>query len=346
LRLKVQGAPIAAASGIDYSPGFGYANFDVAANGTLVYARAPGSGLNTIRLLDQSNGSTALLDEPGRYLWPRLSPDGTRLAFSVLSGSDFDISVYDVETHRTMRLAAGPGDQIVPVWSRDGRFIVYFDDPTRNLMAARSDGLGKAVPLLSAGIRIPWTFSPANSHLAFYELSPDTGFDLWTVDIAEDASGLHAGRPEPFRRTRAFETYPTFSPDGKWIAFGSNESGSWEVYVRAFPDNGGQVRVSSRGGRIPAWSRSGNRLFYETEQHYLMASSYEVPGGRFVSAEPHRWSTIQLADTGVLGNFDVAPDGKHVVGLVAEESPVDSQRRDHITLVANFFDEVRKIETR
>jgi Tol biopolymer transport system component len=346
LRLQVQGAPFAVANGIDYSPGFGYANFDIAQNGTLIYAPAAASGLSTIRLLDQSNGSTALVDEPGSYLWPRLSPDGTRLAFSILSGSDFDISIYDIRTHRTMRFAAGPGDQIAPVWSSDGRFIAYFDSRARNVMALRSDGLGEAVPLLSAGIRIPWTFSPASARLAFHEMSPDTGFDLWTVEIREDAVGLHAGRPEPFRRTRTFETYPTFSPDGRWIAFGSDESGSWEVYVRAFPDNGSQVRVSSHGGRIPAWSHTGNWLFYETEQHDLMFSSYEVRDGRFISDEPHLWSTIQLADTGVLGNFDVAPDGKHVVGLVAAESPAEPQRRDHITLVSNFFDAVRKIEAR
>ena len=103
-------------------------------------------------------------------------------------------------------------------------------------------------------IRVPWSFSPDGSRLAYHELGSSTGLDLWTVPVHVTAKGLTAGTPEVFLQTRAFEVCPTFSPDGRWIVYGSNESGTWEVYVRAFPDNGTAVQVSNTGGRIPFFS--------------------------------------------------------------------------------------------
>ena len=99
--------------------------------------------------------------------------------------------------------------------------------------------------------------------------------------------------PQPFLQTRAFEVYPSFSPDGRWITYASNESGAWEVYVRRFPDNGTKVRVSSSGGSVPRWSRNGRELLYRTEAQRIMVVTYTSRADTFVSSAPRPWSAAR-----------------------------------------------------
>jgi Tol biopolymer transport system component len=122
---------------------------------------------------------------------------------------------------------------------------------------------------------------------------------LWTVAITRTEGGLVAGKPEPFLRTPAYETYPTFSPDGRWIAYGSGAYGRWDVYVRPFPDDGrGEVRISDSGGRIPYWMPSARELIYRTDDQRLMVVAYSVTNGSFVAERPRPWIASALADTG------------------------------------------------
>src|SRR5260370_41652639 len=164
-------------------------------------------------------------------------------------------------------------------------------------------------------------------------MSPVTHFDLWTVALVADKGELRAGKPEPFLRTQSIETYPTFSPDGHWLAYASNQSGPFEVYVRAFPDNGAQVQVSSGGGRIPRWSRRGGDLFYSTDDQRIMVAAYRVNGGSFQADRPRLWSQRRLGDTGVLPDFYVAPDGRRVPALLSSAGPAPQPAPNHRTLM-------------
>jgi eukaryotic-like serine/threonine-protein kinase len=193
----------------------------------------------------------------------------------------------------------------------------------------------------SNNLQVPWSLSPHGGRLAYHQLSPATGFDLWTVPITTSDAGVAAGKPEPFLQTPAYETYPSFSPDGKWIAYGSNESGSWEVYVRAFPDGGKKVQVSAGGGRISFWSRSGRELLYRTDDQRIMAATYTTRGGSFLVQKLRQWPQSRLADTGVLSNLDLAPDGRMVV-LTPATNPDNRQAGNHATFMLNFFDEVQR----
>jgi len=147
------------------------------------------------------------------------------------------------------------------------------------------------------------------------------------------------GAPETFLKTGAVETYPTFSPDGRWIAYVALKAKGYEVYVRAYPDNGSEVQVSGGGGRLLFWSRTARELIYETENHRLMAVPWHVAAGRFEAGVPERWSDHELAETGVMPNFDVAPDGA-VIALLAATRP--EQSPNHVTFRLNFFDELKR----
>jgi serine/threonine-protein kinase len=337
-RMEARGAAAPVLEGVSYSFTFGYADFDVSRTGVLVYRKNSG-GPVTVEWLDSAGKAEALVAKPGRYLWPRLSPNGKRLALAVTESGDTSVWIYEGQPGRFARLPSPPG-QYIPAWTPDGRYLIL--GGTGGLSWAAADGAGKPQPLThSSNAQVPWSFTPDGSRLAYHELSASTGFDLWTVPIRESAAGLTAGVPEPYVQTPAFETYATFSPDGRWIAYGSNESGTWEVYVRAFPDNGTKVRVSAAGGRIPHWSTRGRELLYRTDDQRIMTASYAIQAGSFVVQSVRPWFQNQLADTGVLSNFDVSPDGR-LIALIHAERYEDRQSKNHVTFLLNFASEVRR----
>jgi serine/threonine-protein kinase len=338
-RLAIEGSPVRVLDDVAHDPQFGFAQLDVAANGTLAYLRSPGSGLATVRWLDGGGVTRPILDEPARYQWPRLSPDGRRLAYGLLEGTDPDIWTLDFETGARERVT-GAGNQSAPLWSPDSRFLFYTQTPDAGLFWQRAD-LGGGPRLLLRGSAAAWSMSPDGGRLAYHLWNPETSFDLWSVPIAATVEGVASGAPEPLLATRAFENYPAYSPDGRWLAYCSNDSGVPEVYVRAIPDDGNRTRVSANGGCLPAWSPRAARLFYETADRRLMSLDYRVAAGSFALGSASVWSDVLLADTGVLANFDVSPEGA-VVALVAADA-TDPRPREHVTLVVGFFNDVESL---
>jgi serine/threonine-protein kinase len=172
-------------------------------------------------------------------------------------------------------------------------------------------------------------------------MNPETGFDIWTVPVERAGDDFHAGAPEPFLQTKAFEVDGAFSPDGHWLAYGSDTSGAWQIYVRSFPDGGKVVKVSTNGGRIPAWSAKGHFLLYRTDDQRLMAAAYRIEAGSFFAETPKLWSPEQLADTGAIPNFDLAPDGKSVAALMPALRRDEEASRNQVSFFLNFFNELR-----
>jgi serine/threonine-protein kinase len=175
-------------------------------------------------------------------------------------------------------------------------------------------------------------------------LDSKTSFDLWTVPIESDGAGLRAGKPEVFLQTTATEMDPMLSPDGRWVAYSSNESGTFQIYVRAFTDKGGKWQISNAGGGYPMWSRTGHDLFFETLDNRLMAAAYTVKGDSIAADKPRVWSDKQLGGrVNNLRNFDLAPDGKRIVALMpATESKGSQEAQNHVVFLENFFDELRR----
>jgi serine/threonine protein kinase len=333
-RLEVRGTPVPVLEEVGYSALHGSAQLAFSQTGTLVYRSGGQAGLMTVQWLDATGKPQPLLAKPDSYLRPSLSPDGTRLAIA-----SSDIWVYDWQRDTMTRLTFGAA-AAVPLWSPDGVYILF--QAPGGIFWTRSDGSGKSQPLTrSNNAQYPVSITADGKRLAFQELN-QTSYSIWTVALENNGTGFEAGKPEPFPQTRFNEIYPSFSPDGRWLAYSSNESGSYQVYVRAFPGKQGKWQISNNGGLVPEWAHNGHELFFRTLDNQIMVASYTVRGDSIVADKPRVWSDKRIADVGLFPNYDLAPDGKRVAALMPVETPEAQQDRNHVIFLENFFDELRR----
>lgn len=332
-RLAPRGAAFPVLDDVAYAPNFGCAQLDIAAGGVLVYRRDGGRRL--LAWVDRAGEAAPLAVPPGRYGGPRLSPDGSRAVIPVIEGGVSRLLLHELETARTSRLADSFG---TPVWTPDGAAIVAAGP--HGLARLSPGGTDAPLPLGVGGVAVPASVS-RDGMLAYHALDAATHFDLWTARLR--AAEAAAADSAALLATAAIETWPVISPDGRWVAHASNETGVFEVYVRAFPDGGPAVRVSRGGGRVPVWSRARRELLYQTDDERVMALDYEIAEGRFVASEPREWTPVRLADTGVLPALDLAPDGDAILAVLPSQRPNDRASPGHATFVFDFADRVRRL---
>jgi len=343
--LQVSGTPVPIIEDLAANSTTGGGQFDLSSSGsgTLVYL----SGKETaqtwqVAWFDSSGSAQPLISTPGQYYRPSLSPDGKKLAYD----NGADLFVYDLERDSTTRLTF-TGDATLPVWQPDSKHIVVRTtaDQQATLQSIRADGSGTPQPLLEGSNQVaPWSISPDGRTLAYFEQFAETGNDILTVSIdASDPEHPKAGKPQPFVSTPADERVPVFSPDGRWIAYRSDESGSNEIYVRPFPPaNGGKWQISvGDGGLYAFWSKNGRELYYETPDHHIMVVDYTVNGDTFARGKPRLWSDKQLFFPGTI-NLDVAPDGRRLLVLNMPESAGEPKGPVRVTMLLNFFDELKR----
>lgn len=332
-RLEPTGEPRPLVNNVAYRDGFGYAFYDVSDTGDLVYLRGSGS-LSTINWLDGGDASRPLISTPGRYLFPRVSPDGRKLAYAIAEGPAQVMQVRDLGAGSTITLGKDDTSETFPVWSADSRRIFFQREKDISLGWRNADGSGEAHTLLP-GINAPRSLSSKGDRIAFHHLGEPTHFDIWTASVRETPDGPAIGEPEVFLATPAIETYPALSPDGRWIVYTSNEGGDFELFVSPFPVGGQKAKLAA-AGRVAVWSPVKQEIFFATNDHRLMVQSYTVRDGAFIPGEARQWSTHQLADTGVYFNFDIAPDGRSIVALLPS-TPESARARDHVTLNFNVL---------
>jgi serine/threonine-protein kinase len=327
---------------VPYSSQFGSAQLSFSSNGTLVL-RSSGidAGRLGIQWLDASGKMQPLLSKTDRlYTYPRLSPDGQRLAMVDADSANGGVWIYDLARDTMTRLTSGGSNLSDPVWTPDGQYVVY--SGSGGIGWARADGGSKPQLLTQSKLeQNPKSFTPDGKHLAFSQTGQR--FDLWTMPVERDGNGLVAGKPEPFLQSPDNEMDPIFSSDGRWIAYSSDESGRFEVYVRAFPDKGLRWQVSDAGGTTPMFSKNGRELFFSGAlDDRIMVADYSLKGDSFVAEKPRAWSETRLPQIGTLrGQFDVTQDGKRVAALTYREGSAQ-QASGHVVFFQNFVDELRR----
>jgi len=348
-RLEVTGQPALILEGVVTAPTNGGAQFSFSETGNLVYVEGRAGGQNvSIYWMDHQGKFMPLRETPGFYYNLAFSPDGKRLALEIFDGKRRDIWVYEWERDGLTRLTFAGELNENPIWTPDGQRIAYSSQEkggTINLWWIRADGAGDAQRLTeSKSLHYAGSWRPDGKVLAFSQQSPgSTAFDILTLPIeGDEKSGWKPGDPKPFVNSAFSEREPAFSPDGRWLAYESNESGSYEVYVRPFPGPGGKWQISTGGGVFPEWFRNGKELFYRTPDSKIMVVTYTGSGDSFHADKPQLWSPGQFTDRG-LGNlnFDLHPDGKRFAVLKAPGTG-QTAAVNKLNFIFNFFEELRR----
>jgi serine/threonine-protein kinase len=303
-------------------------------SGTFLYLAGSATAQWRMDWIDASGNTQPLIAAPGVYTVPRVSPDGKKLAYI---GSDEGLHIRDLERESSPRITStAAGGNLV--WAPDGKHLVF--GYAGSLFWIRSDGVGEPQLLLKREHTVAGSsFSPNGHWLAYFETTPDTGFDIGVLPLdLTDPDHPHADTPQPFLKTSYDELLPQFSPDGRWIAYRSNETGSNEILVRRFPGAASRSQISVGGGMYVFWSKN-HELFYETPDHRIMVVDYHEDSGEFITTKPRLWSEHQVFYPGVL-NLDIAPNGKRFAVLTAPDA---STARFHVTMLFNYFDELKRM---
>ncbi len=347
-RLETIGQAVPALEGLSANPGVtGGAQLAVSAEGTLVYVPGTATTANQMDWMTRDGKTSVLRATKADWANPQFSPDGQKLAFEIYDGKQRDIWVYEWARDTLTQLTFDPGQDAHPVWTPDGRHIVFSStraNPTFNLFWVNADGTGDVMRLTDGSEpNFASSWHPSGKFLALAATRKGTARDLMILPMAGDAArGWTPGTPTIFLSTPADEVLPVFSPDGRWIAYYSNEAGgaNFDVYVRPYPGPGGKWRVSTEGGTTPRWSTSAQELLFLTQK--VMFAPYSVVGDSFRPDTPQTWSP-----TGVLGSrpgnsaYDLHPDGKRIAAVAAQDE--GSVVQDKVVFVFNFVDYLQKI---
>jgi eukaryotic-like serine/threonine-protein kinase len=292
--------------------------------------------------MDRAGKREPLRDVPDGYGNPRFSPDGRKLAMDIRD----DLWLYEWGRGTLFRLTFDSGKDSRPVWTPDGSRIAFtsegVDGGTPNLFWRRADGTGETERLTTSENRqFPGSWHPSGKFFAFTELGNDTNIMILPMEGSE-SSGWKPGKPEAFVNTPFVQTYPEFSPDGRWLAYMSVESGRFEVYVRPHPGPGAASQVSSDGGIFPAWSRTGRELFYRALDERIMVAPYTVAGDEFVAEKPRVWSEGRFA-RGLPRTrpFDLHRDGERFAVIQRPQAAETEQSK--VVFILNFFEHLRQI---
>jgi serine/threonine-protein kinase len=315
----------------------GAGQLGISDTGSLIYAAG---GIvpdlnNSLVWVDQKGIEQPVTDKQFAYATPRLSPDGQRIAY-VTEGREWQVGVYDLGRGTNSTLA-GEGIAIWPIWTPDGKWLLFSWRKylVANLFWQPYDGSSPMERLTTSEYdQFPGSWSSDGKTVALVEIGPETtGADIAVLEV-------HSGRVTPFLNTEFNEMFPEFSPDGRWIAYSSDESKRNEVYVRPFPGSGTKLQVSSNGGIQPLWARNGKQLFYR-QGGQMWVVDIRTDGGiaagkqRLLFEKPGYGGGIPIRD------YDLSLDGERFLMVKYEQrkpAPVTE-----MVLVQNWFEELKRL---
>jgi serine/threonine-protein kinase len=351
-RMEAQGAAVPVLDDVAANLTTGAGRFSFApTTGSLTYiAGKAGAELTPLVWVDEQGKQQPAVGAKVPARTPAISPNGNLVALATGSVGLSDISVWDSVRDVMTPVTFTTHENRNPLWTPDGKYLVYnsFINGVYTLWWTRADGGGEPRKLLERPtVVIGGSFTRDSRRLAIQIHGADTGADLWTVDVdLSDREKPVAGAPAPFLRTAANEFNPRFSPDGRWIAYTSDEAGHAEVYVRPFPGPGGKWQISAGDGLYSRWSSDGRRIFFTTSTGQIMVADCESRGDSLVPGKPRPWGETRVnlaaAPEVASGSFDLTRDGKRLIGQVRTAAPGQIQPSAHVTLLLNFFDELRR----
>ena len=330
-RLEVKGTPVAIIEGIRQARS-GQPLISYSETGSIVYVPTsvePGS--NALVWVDRS-GAEQPTGAAGRpYAQPRLSPDGRRVVTS-LRGNTEDLWMIDLTRGSSSRLTAESNTSF-PVWTPDGRRLTLASakEGSYSIYWRPADGSAPDERLLSGSWpNYPFSWSADGKTLAFVSVSPTTLQDIRVLNVERP------GTSAPFVETQFREGGPVFSPDGKWIAYVSDESGRFEIYVRPFPGPGEKWSISVEGGNEPVWPRGGKQLFYRAGDAMMAVDVETSP--TFSAGKPRRlFDTPYERSIALWANFDASADGQRLL-MIKRGNP--SAAASHVNVVLNWAEEL------
>jgi len=325
-------------------------DFDFSRTGTLVYLGGRREPERSIFWLDGSGQKQPLHPNPGFYGALRLSPDGTRLVYTMGATNAFSrqgLWIQDPERKPSVRLTSLSGISDSPLWSPDGTHILFSvrNQPNAGVYWVRSDGAGEPQLLLNTSENmLPCAFSPDGKHVVFQGGNPFAAMDVWTAAFEGTPDHPQLGKREPLLRLRGFPM-PVISTDGHWLAYASEETGRREIYVQPFPGPGGKVPISTDGGGFPQWSLNGRELFFLSPDRRIMVVDYTMKGNSFSPGAPRLWSQQQILlnrGGGPFQPYALAPDGKRFAVVLYPDGTTEHQNPLRLTFLLNFGDELRR----
>jgi eukaryotic-like serine/threonine-protein kinase len=313
---KLNGTPKVIGEGVGFQPSTYWAAFTVSDNATVVYNTGMGATLSQLTWYGRDGKEQGTLGEVGEMANPALSPDDRFVALdrTDIKAANVDIWIEDVKKGTASRFTFSPAEEVDPVWSRDGKQIAYRSIVKHATVVAKDvRGLEPERVVTESATdspqeRIPNGWSVDDTTILCTGQLNGAGAALWTVPSA-------GGQWAPFVNGKASYTSGQISPDGKWVAYASNETGDWEIYVTTFPTAAGKWQVSRGGGTEPRWRGDGNEVFYLGMRGMLTA--VEVSRGeRFSSGMPRILfpfaGRAQISSTDLF-SYDVTKDGQRFV---------------------------------
>jgi Tol biopolymer transport system component len=338
-RLEVTGQPVPVLDGVKTSPNSGAADFAVSDTGSLVYL--PENAYThdgRIVWVDRKKQVKELAAPARHYGSPHISPDGERIAVAIPSGSSgSDVWVYEIP-HGTLTRLTFDEHSSAPIWSPDGKRIAFATTrPTGPAILVKpADGSGAEETLVTGEslILVPTSWSSDGKFLAYWAVGSATGRDIWITPLTGER------KPQPFLQTKFNEIQARFSPDNRWIAYQSEESGRYEVYVQPFPGPGGKWQISTNGGTTPVWAQNGRELFYMSSGNFMSVSVTTQP--TFSASTPRIVADYPPFLMGRLSNgvYDVSPDGQRFLFVKAN---VENGPPDEVRVVLNWTEELKHL---
>ena len=329
-RLQITGPAVTVVEGVRQSLFSGAAQYVVSSTGTLAYVPGGVEEVQNKLAWVSRNGAEQLLDAPARsYSVPRISPDGGRVALD----PDGQIWLYDIARKTLTRLTFDGDVNIRPLWTPDGKRVIFSSSKggQQSVFWQLADGSGGREQInVGEQLQVPSSISPDGRFLSYYQVDPNTQRDIWILDLRDR-------KARPFLQTRFNESASAFSPDGRWLAYVSDESGRSEIYVQPFPGPGGKWQISTEGGTEPVWNRNGRELVYRNGERMMSVEITVQPA--FAVGVARQVFAGSYADPVIIPTYDMTSDGQRFLMLKPKEQQAANNQ---IVIVQNWFEELKR----